>query len=319
MRRLRPIKPRPTSAKPIRAIVAGSGVPVTVCCAENVATFSLRKVVPVAGRVPAAFTWKAGVPPENVHEPVSSPAPAKFRKSEVIAIALRFVAVAVAPYAPPVPSIVSVNFPPELLGSALMLKVPDRRFAPGAELPAAPMYEKVPVNPCSVNELPLLQLTVQFPSEVLDAVRRKLASTGVLPNPVATRKVRLSCPDAVIDVLVPLLRIEYWTAAVVWVVWAKVPAMAVVAVSPNTSSVVKNAVCRTFIRNFPPYLNRYPRFALFLRDYRQYYLQQVRQSRPKPSKIRSLRAAKYEVPFEREVRHIRSQNMDLTVAENGPQ
>src|ERR1022692_3735242 len=101
---------------------------------------------------------------------------------------LRFVAVAVAPYAPPVPSMVSVSFPPELIGVALTLNVPDRRLAPGAALPAAPMYEKVPVNPCSVNRSPLRQAGVlQPPSAVVDTLRTKSASIGVKPNGVATK------------------------------------------------------------------------------------------------------------------------------------
>src|ERR1017187_6739420 len=101
---------------------------------------------------------------------------------------LRFVPVAVAPNPPPVPPMVSVSFPPELAGVALTLNVPDRRSAPGAALPAAPMYEKFPMNPCSVNPSPLGQPVVrQPPGEDVDTLRVKSASIGVAPNAVGTR------------------------------------------------------------------------------------------------------------------------------------
>src|ERR1035438_2420843 len=112
---------------------------------------------------------------------------------------------------------VSVSFPPELAGVPLTLNMPDRRFCPAAAVPVAPMYEKNPVNPCSVNPSPVGQLRVlQPPSELVDTLRVKLASVvEKVPNEVGTRNVNKSWPVPVIVTVPAVFRIVNWARPLV--------------------------------------------------------------------------------------------------------
>jgi len=87
-KRLRRSRPRPTSADPIRAKVAGSGdSPVGGGSEANVPTAAAIKGVLLSGTVmrpPVGFTAKLGFKPERAQEPLSTATPAKLRKSEDI-------------------------------------------------------------------------------------------------------------------------------------------------------------------------------------------------------------------------------------------
>jgi hypothetical protein len=92
-----------------------------------------------------------------------------------------------------------------LVGVILVVNVPDRRFTPPA------MYEKFPVNPCSVNESPLGQVKLPHaPVEVDTALKVRVASIGVDPYEVGTWKRKRSWPPPVTVTLVPLFRTVNW-------------------------------------------------------------------------------------------------------------